>query len=164
MIRVLCNIHEGLRVCHIKAQSLVRKIDEFRYLFENSGVEIICVSESWLSNAFSDSFIRLNEYKVFRADRDSLGGGVAEFVRSNLKCTLKLKSDPNSRPEFVLIEVMLNSAKILVGAVYRRANNVNMTDFLEQIAKVSSIYEHVIILGDLNSNVLVDKSLANEFQ
>ena len=164
MIRVLCNIRKGLRVCHINAQSMIRKIDEFRYLFEKSGIEIICVSESWLTKTFSDVFIGLSGYKVFRADRDSPGGGVAMFVRSNLKCSLKLKSDPNHRPEYVFTEVLLDTTKILVGSIYRRANNMDMSEFLELFANLSSMYEHIIIAGDLNSNAMVDNSLTNEFE
>ena len=36
----------GLKVCHINAQSLTHKIDEFRYVFENSEIDVICVSET----------------------------------------------------------------------------------------------------------------------
>lgn len=33
MIRILAKTKPGLRIVHINAQSLLKKIDEFRYLF-----------------------------------------------------------------------------------------------------------------------------------
>ena len=41
LIKLLCKQRKGLHIIHINAQSLVNTIDEFRYLFENSGIDII---------------------------------------------------------------------------------------------------------------------------
>lgn len=47
MVNILSKQASGLRVCHINAQSLYPKIDEFRYMFEGSSIDIICVTETW---------------------------------------------------------------------------------------------------------------------
>ena len=48
LVRLLSKNKNGLKICHINAQSLGGgKIDEFRYIFEESGVDIVCVSETW---------------------------------------------------------------------------------------------------------------------
>lgn len=42
MIVVLGKHRDGLKVCHLNTQSLSGKIDEFRYNFDNSGIDFSC--------------------------------------------------------------------------------------------------------------------------
>lgn len=81
MVRILANQKKGFSICHINAQSLLPKLDEFRYLFENSSVDAICISETWFSDGITDYMYRLNGYRIFRSDRNSHAGGVAIYVR-----------------------------------------------------------------------------------
>ena len=46
LIKLLSKQRKGLNIVHINAQSLVNKMDEFRFIFENSGTDIICISET----------------------------------------------------------------------------------------------------------------------
>ena len=48
MIRILARQKRGLKVVLVNAQSLNNKVDEFRYVFEKSDVDIVCISETWL--------------------------------------------------------------------------------------------------------------------
>lgn len=73
MVKILSKQRNGLNVCHINAQSLKNKIDELRLTFENSLVDVICISESWFDDTIPDSLVSLNGYKLFRADREKRG-------------------------------------------------------------------------------------------
>lgn len=116
MIRILANYKKGLRVVHINAQSINNKADEFKFVFENSGIDVVCVSETWLSESTSDSFICPYGFKVFRCDRVSHGGGVAIFVRKGISCKVCCKStEPGI--EFIFIEILSFGRKLLVGCV-----------------------------------------------
>ena len=55
----------GLQICHINAQSLVYKMDEFKKIFEKSGVDVICVSETWFRPVMPDGLFKANEYTLF---------------------------------------------------------------------------------------------------
>ena len=46
MVRILDRYRTGLTISHINTQSLNSKLDEFRLVFQNSIVEIACVSET----------------------------------------------------------------------------------------------------------------------
>jgi hypothetical protein len=86
-----CNIFKntrGLKILHFNAQSIIRKIDSFRHIYDALRPDFLCISESWLKTCHSDYEFRINSYKLFRKDRDStLGGGVAVYAKmdSNFK-------------------------------------------------------------------------------
>lgn len=65
MIRVLSKLKRGLKIVHINAQSLKNKIDEFRYIFESSGVDVIAVSETWFLPVLANRLFSLNGYCLF---------------------------------------------------------------------------------------------------
>ena len=70
MLKILSRQRDGLSVAHINAQSLFRKIYEFRENFAESGIDVICVSETWFYQSMHDSSVLLNGYSLHRADRD----------------------------------------------------------------------------------------------
>lgn len=161
MIRVLCRQKEGLKICHINAQSLLNKIDEFRYIFENSGVDIICVSETWFKSDIADCTISMDGYSVVRVDRNGHGGGVAiYFKRGIIFQTISTSADLDL-VEYVLVEVK-SSSKILVGAVYRPNKNISLDLFVTKIEAYSIMYNDILIAGDFNSNILIDSNLTDK--
>ena len=105
----------GLKIVHINAQSLCNKIDEFRYIFASSGVDIVCVSETWFSIDIIDSVYSLPGFKLYRSERRIIingieskarGGGVAIFVRCGLNCALKMQSKASSEVEYLFIKII----------------------------------------------------------
>ena len=59
VLRLLYRNKDSLQICHLNAQSLSPKIDEFRHIFEKSGVDVICVSETWLNSKKLDSLVEV---------------------------------------------------------------------------------------------------------
>lgn len=179
MVKILAKQKNGLSMCHINAQSLNNKLDEFRSVFENSTVDIICVSETWLNKFTPDSVIRLNGYKVFRNDRDSHAGGVAIFVKNHIACRFLSKSCRNSSNfnendenvgtgvsrtnyvEYIFIEILSSGRKLLVGCVYRPNHRINLAQFYKDLEDLSACYTDIVICGDFNCNILSDTSLVD---
>ena len=166
MVRILAKYRTGLTITHINAQSLNSKLDEFRLVFENSGVDIVCVSETWLSNSTPDGIIAPEGYQIFRNDRESRGGGVAIFVRNGLTCRVLMKSSSSISPgdgniEFIFVEVSSYGRKMLVGCVYRPNNRISFSNFYDAIGTLTMEYEDVVVCSDFNSNILLEASLTN---
>lgn len=159
MVKILSKQRNGLNVCHINAQSLKNKIDELRLTFENSLVDVICISESWFDDAIPDSLVSLNGYKLFRADRKKRGGGVAIYVKMNINCKLVARNEESNKIEFLFIEISAKDRKLLLGSVYRPHRSIPFDNFIRQIEVMTATYSDVIIAGDFNSNLLVDQSL-----
>lgn len=163
MIKIITRQRNGLNICHINAQSLTRKIDEFRYLFVDSGADIVCVSETWFSPAIKDNLIGVDGFNIFRNDRYSLGGGVAIYARKNISCKLLCKSNNDEKVEYIFIEVTIKSRKLLIGSVYRPNRTVPYDLFMEFVMNMSVEYDDVIITGDFNSDILKESHLEEAF-
>ncbi|XP_058974110.1 uncharacterized protein LOC131800622 [Musca domestica] len=165
MIRILGKQKNGLKLVHINAQSLNNKLDEFEQLFVSSNVDLICVSETWFHSDVQDGIYNIPGYTLFRADRKTFAGGSCIYVRSGIKCKVKLKSDNCNSNEYIFLELILRrNQKCLVGCVYRPNKQSNVTELISELQNISMSYEDVIICGDFNSNILVEKSLTDEFE
>jgi len=67
----------------------MKNIEEFWYLFVQSNVDGIWVSETFFLPDFSDLSIACDDYVVYRADRFSHAGGVAIYVNKKLNSVLR---------------------------------------------------------------------------
>lgn len=173
MIKILCKQKLGLKICHINAQSLKNKIDEFRYIFEQSDIDIICVSETWFNNSIMDSIVGLNNYKIYRCDRKTPCGGVAIYVKNSITsklCTKLLDTTTDSdrllhnKIEFLFIEVYSGTQTILVGSVYRPNRNIDTSHFMNFLKQLTICYNDTIICGDFNSNLLRESHLIDDMK
>lgn len=164
MIRVLARQKSGLKIVHINAQSLNNKMDEFRHNFSLSEIDIICVSETWFSPKIQDSIYELPGYNLFRADRETNGGGVCIYIRRGIKCKVNFRSDSNSGIEYIFLDVSTGKEdKILVGCVYRPNKHVSIDDLLTILQSTTMTYNDIFIAGDLNSNLLLENYLSDAF-
>lgn len=195
MIKILSKQKSGLKVSHINAQSLFPKMDEFRYIFEDTETDIVCVSETWLKSVVKDFQVRLEGYKVFRADRKEpetktdkkkpntkkpstkkkndkkkndevepkRGGGVAIYIKDFMSCRLVCKSE-NGPIDYLFVEILSLDQKYLLGAIYRPHKDIDITPIVNIIEKYSVSYNHIILTGDMNCNLLEDLSIADKLE
>lgn len=162
MIKILCKQRQGLNICHINAQSLTRKIDELRYIFENSGVDVVCVSETWFNSNIDDRMISMDGYNVVRVDRRGHGGGVALYIKRGISFNVISLSNDNDLIEYIFIGIKSGDRKLLLGTVYRPNNRICIENFLAIIEQHSVMYNDVIIAGDFNSNLLVESHFSDK--
>ena len=92
--------HKKLTVCHVNVRSLLSpsRLLDVDILTAVHNIDVLCLSETWLSALTPTSYINLNGfYLASRRDRqDRRGGGVAIFVRNHLIVSpLSLSSSTN---------------------------------------------------------------------
>lgn len=162
MIRILSKRFSGLNICHINAQSLNNKMDEFRFIFEESGIDVICISETWCVVETPDSFYNLRGYRLFRVDRSTNAGGVAIYVKQSIRCKMICKSEVDEKVEHLVLEMFNNNQKLLLCTVYRPKKDIDLNPLLDKLSSLTLSYSDVIIIGDMNSNILVDKNLMED--
>ena len=82
---------KGMKFCHVNTRSLYSKLNELELFFDDT--DVLCCSETWLDNRFSNDMIGLSNKSVFRCDRrkDVLSynsrptaGGVCIYVNNTL--------------------------------------------------------------------------------
>jgi exonuclease III len=139
---------------HIEAQ--YSKMDEIHsYLVVENSFDVITLSETWLDDTIPDDMIALDDYTIFRRDRNRHGGGVMAYVNYAIPCTHC--SDLVLGSEMLCLNLKLHLTKCLVCICYRppgqTADQINV--FLEDLQQVVDYaidlqFNSLIILGDLN--------------
>lgn len=69
-----------IRIEHINAQSLLGHFEEIELLIKERNIDILCISETWLHQEISSSFISIPNFHIYRCDAGR-GGGVCIYVR-----------------------------------------------------------------------------------
>ena len=167
VIKNICDLSpRSFHVAHLNCESLMRNFHEFRETFSPLQLHVLCVSETWLKNSIPNSLINIPNYVLLRNDRlGKSAGGVAVYLRSDLKATV-LSHSPNqytAQTEYMILEVTVNHQRILLSVVYRPPK-ANFDNFEEDITPLLPRYQHILILGDLNFNLLNNKPDTQRFR
>ncbi len=144
-----------LKIVHINAQSLLNdsKKEEFIDIFGNSGIDVIIVSETWLKDDVQVTLPGYNSYYRHRS-HTKVGGGVAVFIKSSYVSRVVATSQGEvNRPEFILIDVLVGSEKILVAGIYRPPKIGYLELFKEEIYKHTVNYKYTFVGGDINGRL-----------
>jgi exonuclease III len=62
-------------------RSIAPKIDELECVVNQNDSDIVCITETWLSDEIPDNAVAMHGFTLFRKDRETRGGGVAIFVK-----------------------------------------------------------------------------------
>lgn len=123
----------------------------------NKCVDVIAITESWLKPKHTNKQVEIDGYNIFRNDRIGLGGGgVALFVKKNIKCKI-ISASPSkfstNLVEFLNCELLQNEIKYLISVVYRRPERVlKLDNFFSEYHRHLTQYDNRIVLGDFNLN------------
>jgi hypothetical protein len=138
-----------------------------RHLLTDSCVDLIAISETWLSSKHSDKICAVPGYNLVRNDREGLrGGGVALLIKQNFKFKV-LSSSPclfdQNNVEFICCEINFENSNLLVIALYRRPHtSCTFDSFFTELQKQISHYDEVIVVGDFNVNFAADTQITGE--
>ena len=160
MIRVLCQQYDGFHVAHFNARSLKGdKLDYVRYVFENSPIDVIAVTETWFESEIPDKYFEISGYNIFRNDRSGrIGGGVAIYIKENLCAKIISKSSENSTVEFINLEIFDCTTKVFLSCVYNPNRTFSLESFFNSLSNLLIVYDFFLICGDMNVNLLVNDS------
>lgn len=77
------NDRKGIKIAHFNIRNLLPKRDTFKLWLEDYVLDVITVSETWLTYSIPSSHLKLHEYEISRLDRgtNSQGGGLLTLVR-----------------------------------------------------------------------------------
>ena len=84
--------------------------------------DLFAMSETWLSSTWTDPELAIDNYTIYRYDRnDAKGDGVAIYIKNSLICRRIDLLDKESSTEYVCIEIKQHAAgaKFLFIVFYR---------------------------------------------
>ena len=106
-----------ISIIHLNANRLKNKIPQIELRTKN--IDIVTVSETWLTPKIQDDTIRLQGFhKPIRKDRNSEGGGVAIYIKEHLIIKPRPDLDVNNL-EAVWVETKIDNNTLLIGSFYR---------------------------------------------
>lgn len=142
---------------HINAQSLQSHLEEIEILINERHIDILCISETWLTSNVQNRFVSIPNFNIYRCDQGR-GGGVCIYVREELKVTLvSTNLEKVMDIEEVWISVQCHKLpSFIVGCIYRHphASVATFNHLLDVFRIICLRNKPVFILGDLNDNLL----------
>ena len=161
-----------LKIAHLNVRSLAaaHKIDEVRLLLQDHAIDILCLTESWLTRDISSNILIFPGYRVYRRDRTApcrgrnrvRGGGIVVLVRDGVEVAeLNIKSPPDSRVESLWLNITSCGRSASVGTMYRAPDGTISTDIdtiRRQLEELIVRAKPLFLLGDLNIDIASDKS------
>ena len=94
---------------HLNINSLRNKFESIADVIQGT-FDIFLLSETKIDESFPDKQFHLNNYKIFRKDRNRYGGGIMFYVNENLPGKI-LTTEIDNLTETILLEVNVQSSK-----------------------------------------------------
>ena len=146
--------HKGLHFLHLNINRFLQKIDELRHIARLTNATVIGISELKLDDSVSTSEIQIDEYDLLRCGRSRHGGGVACYIRNDLRYNVKSYFPKDIENIFFELSLLPNTKPMVVGTIYRPPNQTNFMEiFNENLSKVNTTNIETYILGDFNINL-----------
>ena len=140
-------------------RSLTNKMDDFEAVVRLNNPDVVCVTETWLSEDIPSEAVSMNGFSLFRKDRNRQGGGVACYVKCDVACTrlqsfdvpgletLWLQFRPARMPRWL--------SHIVLAIIYHppKANNhVLLQHIVNTVDEITRAHPNagVAIVGDFN--------------
>ena len=142
-----------LKLAHVNARSIPKHLHEVEKVINETNLDVLGTCETFISGNTPKTSFEIPGYKFFQVCREmSCRGGVGVYIRSELPVkTIKLPMNL-VQPEMIFVEITVGVVKMAVGVIYK-SPLIPYSVFAaihENIAFVTSKYEHCIILGDMN--------------
>uniref|UniRef100_A0A2A4JM54 Reverse transcriptase domain-containing protein n=1 Tax=Heliothis virescens TaxID=7102 RepID=A0A2A4JM54_HELVI len=153
----------------LNAGSLGTNQDQFLIAMSNYSVDIMAINETWLRKGEDDRAPSVPGYRLKHIPRPTTirggrGGGVAFYLKNGI--TARIRAHPeHSNVEQLWLNLNVSKNKLLIGTAYRPPW-LELHSFLDALTdSISGLapYDHLILLGDFNVNMLdVDSTKTKE--
>ena len=105
-----------LKCCLLNARSVVNKSLDVQAYLHSESLDVLAVTETFLSDAISDGELVGSGYSVYRRDRDRHGRGVRIIITDSIAVTRR--HDLEMDCEQLWVEIASSPSNLLVGVFY----------------------------------------------
>lgn len=161
--------------CHLNVNSLLAgvntnlhipsqhsKLDEiYSSLVIEHKFDVIALTETWLDANINSEDIKMENFQIFRKDRNRHGGGVMVYVLNSLSCIRRFDLEVGNT-EMLWIQLNLNNKRVMMCVCYRPPGQcaAKIQDFLTDLQTsidlaISTLSDSIIITGDLNDRCIM---------
>ena len=144
------------------------KIDFLRHICSQEVTpDVICLTETKLCEKIDDYEVNIDNYCLYRIDRNRQGGRVAIYYRDSLDAVaLDFSSTPCAAVECAIIKISCHLIAMLFACFYRPPSKKAewMTQFYDCIDYLQSLNLPLCITGDFNADMLKDSSFVDDIE
>ena len=139
---------------HLNVNCFAVKLDAIKIIIQDN-VDIMIFSETKLDASYPMAQLMMEGFRnPFRLDRNSFGGGLLIYVRSNIPCKLVHKHLFSDNIEGIFIEINLRKSKwLLFGTYHPPSQNDNF--YFNNIGRALDVYtqqyDKILLVGDFNA-------------
>ena len=147
------NYNSTITCSCLNIRSIVNKLSTFQSYVYSSDLDVICLTETWLSESVFDQEILPSNYNIYRKDRPSRGGGVLIATKNTIPASVVTTHLSNNSLEILTVRLELRKP-ITLSCVYLPPGpsdtfTKDMISNLTQIVQSNPLTD-IIILGDFN--------------
>ena len=150
---------------HYNINSIRHKFYEMKHLLLEQYAQIFGISETKIDSTFLDSQFYIKNYKLYRQDRNTNGGGIMVYINDSIPHRmLKDFSGSHGGIDFLTFELLIKSRKWYISYIYRPPSikSAVLCELLksqcESFVSENNLY---LAIGDLNVNCLTDTTLTD---
>ena len=117
------NHPRNLIITHYNVNSIRHKFYELNQLLHREYVDVFAVAETKLDLSFNDGQFYIENYKLYRQDRNAKGGGILVYIKNDIPHrVLKDFSGVYEGIDYLTFECITKSRKWYVSYLYRPPN------------------------------------------
>ena len=156
---------KGFKLLHMNVRSLTKKMDQIRVMLHDLNIDIITLSETWLNEAVNSKTVALQDYTLYRQDRNfkavtkKRGGGLLTYIRSELAADSESLDDYNTSNGDMEAQWSIiyrpHCKNVVICNVYRppTGNLDKAVKYLDDRLKLFELDKvEVFVMGDMNVN------------
>ena len=145
--------NNGFKCLHLNVHSLLPKMDEIRNMVSDLKIHCLSINETFLDKSIYDSEVNIENFSIFRNDRNRNGGGVALYIHTDL---IPSQTNFNIETESIWAHIKLNGDTLIIGSIYRppSSNSEYHTTLLHELDFIYSHGSDIIAMVDLNYDLL----------
>ena len=150
----------GAKLAHLNIRSINNKKDEVHAFLKEFPYDILSLSETWLDEKTQSSAFNIENYAFERKDRKSHGGGVACYIREDIKYMRRYDLESETLECMWLELKQRRGPAFFLGVYYRKPDSGidHLNDLEENFENVLALSTNVIVMGDFNVNMLTQNN------
>lgn len=151
----------GVKLAHLNIRSINNKFDEVYAFLKESPYDILSLSETWLQEDTPSSAVRIDNYAFERKDRKTHGGGIGCYIKEDIKYTRRCDLESETLECMWLELKQRGRPAYFLGVYYRKPDTCidHFEELEENIERVLTESNNVIVMGDFNVNMLSENNL-----
>ena len=167
--QIRSNFGKNLILAHVNINGLGQKREYLKDICIKQYIDVLCVSESKLSEKYVDHEFHVNGYKCHRKDRTSKSGGLLVWIRSDLAHTRLHDKEfqvTSHHIESMVFNISVKKQTWYVILAYKNPSVPNsvflsmVTDFYDRAIGEA---KEIILLGDVNIDMQMEHNcMTNE--